>query len=376
MQPKKAAPVSTPQPENVPDALWQQAHDKDPAKRKEAAAQIAALTPTTNPEVPTLGVPNPGTPSGNATPVPTVTTAQTDAMQQIQAQLDAYGLGSLASFAWTEIQAGRSADEVARDLRKTPEFNNRFPGIAQREKAGLPAISPAEYVSYEKTATELMRAAGLPKGFYDSTDDFTTLIASDVSPAELNQRVQQAKEATYNIPAEVSARLYSQFGLAPGSGALAAYYLDPDPCPAAVAAGLRGSEDRWRSGPRGLLLQRPAGSATRPARRESRSRLRQGSVNSPTTRNCSVPSPVRGSRPSRSPSSSALPSAGMPQRRTPSTGAGAPVRLASRTAAAMRRLSAASRDWAAPTRSNHLLAYRCEQRHDVTTRRSAQRCSD
>jgi hypothetical protein len=157
-----------------------------------------------------------------------LTTAQTDAFGTLKAQLAQYGLSSLSTFVYNEIVAGRSSDEVLRDLRGTPEFQQRFPAIADREKKGLPALSPGEYVSTEKALYEQMRAAGLPTGFYDSTEDFHNLIAADVSPAELNARISAAKDATYNIPAEVANHLYSQFGLTQGSGALASYFLDPD----------------------------------------------------------------------------------------------------------------------------------------------------
>lgn len=157
-----------------------------------------------------------------------LTTAQTNAFATVKAQLDQYGLGSLSTFVYNEIIAGRSAEEVTRDLRGTPEYAQRFPGIALREKAGLSPISPGEYVSYENAAFQQMREAGLPKGFYDSTDDFTQLIASNVSPSELRSRIDNAKQATYNIPSEVANRLHSELGLAPGSGALAAYFLDPN----------------------------------------------------------------------------------------------------------------------------------------------------
>ena len=170
------------------------------------------------------GTSAPASPTGPTGP----TAAQQSAFDQIKAQLDTYGLGSLAEFAWKEIVAGKSADEVSRDLRGTPEFAARFPAIGQREKAGLPAISPAEYVAYEKQATERMRAAGLPQGFYDSTADFTTLISNDVSVNELNDRIAAAQQATYNIPFEAQARLWRSHGLAPGSGGLTAFFLDPD----------------------------------------------------------------------------------------------------------------------------------------------------
>jgi hypothetical protein len=209
------------------------------ASRRKAKAVLdaiprpAGIVPTAPPVTDTTGTPIPGSGStgagGSGTGVNAgLTTEQTNAFELVKGQLAQYGLDSLSTFVYNEIVAGRSSDEVVRDLRGTPEFQKRFPAIGEREKKGLPAISPGEYVSYEKQATQLMRAAGLPAGFYDSPDDFHALLAADVSPSELNSRIDLARQASYNIPADVSNRLYSQFGISPGSGSLTAFFLDPD----------------------------------------------------------------------------------------------------------------------------------------------------
>lgn len=155
-----------------------------------------------------------------------LSTAQRNAWAYLKGILDQYGLGSLSQFVITELTAGRSQDEIALDLQQTPEFKAAFPEIAARKAAGLPAISPGEIVSYRNSAVQLMRAAGLPQGFYDSPQDVQSLISSDVSLSELNDRINAAKDATYNIDPAAQARLYQEFGLAPGSGALAAFFLD------------------------------------------------------------------------------------------------------------------------------------------------------
>jgi hypothetical protein len=149
-----------------------------------------------------------------------------DALASINDVLSQYGLQSLSGFAWQEIVSGRSGNEVLQDLRETPQFQQRFPAIAARQKAGLPPLSPGDYVSYENTATQYMRDAGLPPGFYDSPEDFTKFLANDVSLKELASRVDLAKQAAYQAPPEVRTALRGQFGL--GDGDLAAYFLDPN----------------------------------------------------------------------------------------------------------------------------------------------------
>lgn len=159
--------------------------------------------------------------------------ANRNALASIKAVLAIYGLEGLAGWAWNEIVAGRSEAEVLIDMRDPSTeggkaFYNRFPGIKARMDAGLPPLSPAEYVAYEDQAYKLMRAAGMPKGMFDTREDFTDLITKNVGLPELNDRINIYKNATYSMTPQEQARLSHEFGLAPGSGALAAYFMDPD----------------------------------------------------------------------------------------------------------------------------------------------------
>lgn len=155
---------------------------------------------------------------------PAGTAAQRDALSLIRDTLSQYGLpDSLAAWAWSEIQAGKGNAEILLDLRQRPEFKARFPAIDAREKAGLPPLSPAEYVSYEQTAAQMFRAAGLPEGFYDSPDDFTKFLTNDVSVKELSDRVDLARQAAFQAPQEVRDAL-RRIGV--GDGDMTAYFLD------------------------------------------------------------------------------------------------------------------------------------------------------
>lgn len=172
----------------------------------------------------------PGTPAAAATS-PTDDAAKVakdaanqDALARIKDVLGQYGLDSLSGFVWQSIVSGMSETQVLQAIRETPQFQQRFPAIAERQKKGLPALSPGEYVAYEQAATQMMRAAGLPSGFYDNPDDFTKFLTADVSVKELSDRVDLARQAAYQAPAEVRTALRTQFGL--GDGDLAAYFLD------------------------------------------------------------------------------------------------------------------------------------------------------
>ena len=149
---------------------------------------------------------------------------QRDARARIGSVLAEYGLESMADWVWQQIVAGKSDAEVLQDLRNTPEFKQRFPAIEERRKKGLNAISPGEYVTYERQARQLMRAAGLPEGFYDSNDDFTRYIAGDMSLAELNDRIGLARRAQFEVDAQTRQTLQRDYGI--GEGELTAWFLD------------------------------------------------------------------------------------------------------------------------------------------------------
>jgi hypothetical protein len=152
-------------------------------------------------------------------------TADQSARGIIQDTLDSYGLGSLGTFAWNEYLAGTPISQILLDIRKTPEYAARFPAMASLAKSGH-AITEQQYIDYERTATQLMTAAGLPSGFYDQPDDFAKLLASNISPAELQTRLQSYQQAVYQSPPEVRAALQQYYGVTDGQ--LTAFFIDPD----------------------------------------------------------------------------------------------------------------------------------------------------
>jgi hypothetical protein len=165
--------------------------------------------------------------SANAVPSTQATTqADRDALALIKSTLLMYGLPeSLADWAWSEIVSGKGNSEILLDLRNRPEFKAEFPEIDELARKNLTPMSPGDIVAYRQRAREMMRAAGLPEGFYDSKDDFSKFIANGVSASELANRIQAAQNAAYNAPAEVRDTL-AEWGL--GHGDLTAFWLDPD----------------------------------------------------------------------------------------------------------------------------------------------------
>ena len=104
-------------------------------------------------------------------------------------------------------------------------YRTRFAGNEARRQAGYNAISEAEYVALENTFRQVMRASGLPTGFYDEPSDFSALIGGDVSPAELNTRISQGYQAVAQSNPQVIQEMRRLYGV--DDSMLAAYFLDP-----------------------------------------------------------------------------------------------------------------------------------------------------
>lgn len=138
-----------------------------------------------------------------------------------------YGLTSLTTWAWTQITSGATSAQVLLNMQQTTQFKQRFPGIVQRQKAGLPPISPADYISYETQMKQLEHQYGLPGGFLSTPDRIGNLIGQDVSASEVQARVQQGYAVVAYAPAEVRQAFTAMFG-ANGDGALAAHFLTTD----------------------------------------------------------------------------------------------------------------------------------------------------
>lgn len=148
-----------------------------------------------------------------------------DAYIALKILFESYGLGSLAPKILEYVQEGYGSDTISILLQETAEYKKRFAANEARRKAGMQVLSPAEYLSVEESYRQIMRAAGLPSGFYDSPDDYTKFISKDVSPTELKERVDIAVLATDNADAAMKDALF-KMGI--DSGGMVAYFLDPN----------------------------------------------------------------------------------------------------------------------------------------------------
>ena len=149
--------------------------------------------------------------------------SQRDAYVALSNLFDNFGLGSLAPTIYNFIVQGYGSDTITLLLQQTDAYKQRFAGNDARINAGLPALSPAEYLSLEASYKQILSSAGMPKGFYDSPSDFADWIGKDVSAAEISARVNDAVKAAQNTDPGYR-QMLRQYGI--DDGGIAAYFLD------------------------------------------------------------------------------------------------------------------------------------------------------
>jgi hypothetical protein len=159
------------------------------------------------------------------TPAP-LTPDQQTASQIIKAQLDQWGLSSLADQVNNLIRQGYGQDAITLQLEATPEYKQRFSANDARMKAGLPVLTPAQYVATEASYRQVLQQYGLPSGFHDQPSDLAKFIANDVSPSELNTRAQDAQAVWLSKDVGTRTAWTQMYGLS--DGAAIASILDPD----------------------------------------------------------------------------------------------------------------------------------------------------
>ena len=146
-----------------------------------------------------------------------------DAFVAIKTLFKSYGLETLAGKIYDYVKNGYSADTISILLQDTSEYKARFAGNEARTNAGLPVLSAGEYLATEASYRQIMESAGMPIGFYDQPGDFVKWIAKNVSPSEIQSRVDLATQATVLAPASYRQAL-QQMGISQSE--MAAYFLD------------------------------------------------------------------------------------------------------------------------------------------------------
>ena len=149
----------------------------------------------------------------------------------LYAQFKQYGLESLVEGIKGLIQENVSPSEFAIRLQDTDAYKKRFAANQDRIKAGLRALTPAEYIGLEDQYQNIMRNYGLPASYYTkdamgTQAGFNKFIANDVSAAELEDRIATAQKRVLNADVHVTNALRQFYPDITNSDILA-YTLDP-----------------------------------------------------------------------------------------------------------------------------------------------------
>ncbi len=157
--------------------------------------------------------------------------ARQSAYDLLYNQFKQYGLESLVEGIKDLIKQNVSPSEFAIRLQDTDAYKKRFAANQDRIKAGLRALTPAEYIGLEDQYQNIMRNYGLPASYYTkdamgTQAGFNKFIANDVSAAELEDRIATAQKRVINADVNVTNAL-KQFYPDITNADILAYTLDP-----------------------------------------------------------------------------------------------------------------------------------------------------
>lgn len=183
---------------------------------------------------------------------PSIAAQRTNWIEELKVRYEESGLGTLADRIIEFVKQGFSPQTIDFKITETPEFKLRFPANEARKKAGLPVLSLDEYIAVENSYQSVLRQSNIPKGFYDSKDDFTKFIENDVSPQELKARVDIADRFVDGVESYFTDSLQRFYGLSKGD--LIAYALDPERAMPLITRQVRAAEFGGEAARQGLQI--------------------------------------------------------------------------------------------------------------------------
>lgn len=146
-----------------------------------------------------------------------------NAFEMLAALLRSWGLETLSPALKDMLIAGDSPEVVPIKLRETNEYKTRFAGLIARQKAGHSPLTEAEYLDTETALKSVVRRS-LGMGRYDTQDQLGKWISSDVSPQELQDKLNMHTENYLNQPQWVK-DAWSTHGFTPNDAITAT--IDP-----------------------------------------------------------------------------------------------------------------------------------------------------
>lgn len=131
-------------------------------------------------------------------------------------------LEALKSLPTQDRMDGYTAYEA---IKNTQAWQDRFGWVmGQREKKGLSNITEGEIIGLERQYRQMLSEADLPSKFWNEREDFHRWIANDVSPNEIQERVDLAEQWVNNRDKDYVKTMRDFYGI--GKKDLVAYALD------------------------------------------------------------------------------------------------------------------------------------------------------
>ena len=118
-------------------------------------------------------------------------------------------------------------------LQSTKSWMDRFSANKTRLDQGLAVLDPATYLATEEKYKDVMISAGIDKSVYNDVTKLGDLISKDVSPYEVQQRIDAARFELDNKDPYILQQLKDRFGLTEGDIVL--HMLDPQIASSVIA---------------------------------------------------------------------------------------------------------------------------------------------
>jgi hypothetical protein len=182
---------------------------------------------------------NPPAPGSNTSEDYDTTFRRQSAFEVLKERFQSFGLTSLANEiekifkgegktrANSPIPIPTSEAGFYLALTETDAYYQRFGKVNEdRIKSGFTALDERTILGMEDEYQKVMKAYGMPKGFYDTPEDFQTFISNDLSELELADRLQASRQFTQVVDPVIKDQLKSMYNI--DDNMLTAYISDPE----------------------------------------------------------------------------------------------------------------------------------------------------
>ena len=164
-----------------------------------------------------------------------------------QKNYDATTISALAQ----DPNANKSSDPNVVALANA--WQTRFAGNTARIAAGLTPLDPATYIATENSYKAVMQRAGIPASSpLMDTSYFAKLLGTDLSPLEVQQRVDAATAAVTATDPYITQQLQQNFGLTQSD--MISHLLDPTTAATVIQQKVQASQISGEAGRQNLAL--------------------------------------------------------------------------------------------------------------------------